>query len=125
MRRFGLRIGEVGVEFSSREERQKALMNFTTGVCIKISDCAGPRYSDHSGAFSTYERDDKEILVNCKSCSNIFGADACPSREYPHKNSWEKEFGTETNHICDACFEAARKAKEIFDAKKVIESIQE
>lgn len=119
MKRYGLRIGDVGVEFPSREERQKALVDFTGGACVKISD-SGIRFSDGKDAFSTYERDDKEVLANCIKCQGVFGIDACPSREFPKKESWNKDFRDQTGSICDACFEVQRKAKELFDAKKVV-----
>lgn len=121
MKRYGLRVGNVGVEFPSREERQKALIDFTNGTSVVISN-SGIRYSDGKDAFSTYERDDKEILVNCHECQGVFGIDACPSREYPKMESWQNKYSNITNHICDACFEVARKAKELFDAKQVVEN---
>jgi len=124
MKRYGLRIGDVGVEFPSRDERQKAMIAFTTGTCTRISD-SGVRFVDDKGTFATYERDDKEVLVNCTKCTGVFGVDSCPTREYQEKNSWEKEFKAATGYICDACFEAQRKAKELFDAQMVVGQHQE
>ena len=119
MKRYGLRIGDTGIEFPSRDERQRALLAFTAGSCSKISD-SGVRFVDDKGTFATYERDDKEVLVNCGKCKGVFGLDACGVREYPNKNSWEKTYGTETGYICDACFESQRKAAELFAAKAVV-----
>lgn len=121
MKRYGLRVGDVGVEFPSRDERQKAMIAFTSGTCAKICD-EGVRFQDDKGTFSTYERDDKEVLVNCKVCKGVFGVDACSPREFPFKPSYSTQFTNETGHICDACFEAQRKAKELFDAKKVVDA---
>ena len=123
MKRYGLRIGDVGVEFVSRDERQKAMINFTTGTCIKIKS-SGIRYEDHEGAFSTYERNDEEILTNCYVCNGVFGVDTCPKRDYPNKYYGDEEYKDREDYICDGCLEAARKAKELFEAKKVVEKAQ-
>ncbi len=119
MKRYSLRIGNVGVEFPSREERQKALIAFTGGTCVGISD-SGVRFIDGKDTFSTYERDDKEVLANCDECHGVFGVDACPSRQYPKKQTWNEKYEEKEANICDACFESQRKAKELFDAKKVV-----
>lgn len=119
MKRYGLRIGDVGVEFPSREERETALKAFTRGSDVKIY-VSGVKYRDGAGTFSVYERLSEEILVTCDECKGIFGIDVCPKRDYPHKHSWEKEYGTATKHACDACFASAIKSKEIFEAKKLI-----
>ena len=119
MKKYGLKIGDVGVEFPSREERQKALMIFTGGSTVKIQ-AAAIRYVNHDGAFSTYERDDKEVLVTCNECNGVFSHDACPKRTYMRKPSWSDKFSEGTDYVCDGCMEAQRKAKEIFDAKAVI-----
>lgn len=123
MKRYGLRIGNVGVEFPSRDERQKAMIAFTSGTCSQISN-EGVRFQDDKGTFSTYERDDKEVLVNCKVCKGVFGVDACSPREFPFKSCYSTQFVSETGHICDACFEAQRKAKELDDAKKVVSAAE-
>ena len=120
MKRYGLRIGDVGIEFPSREEREKALKAFTLGCDVKIH-VSGVKYRDGSGTFSVYERLLEEILVICNECKGVFGVDVCPMREYPHKNSWEEKYDTATEHICDACFASAIKSKEVFDAKKLLD----
>lgn len=119
MKKYGLRIGNIGIEFISVDERDKAVKNFTHGTDVKISDF-GIRYRDGEGSFSVYDRDTKEIIVNCKECKGVFGIDSCGERPYPHKNSWQKEYDEETGHICDACYARALKAKEIFEAKKLL-----
>ena len=115
MRRFGLRIGSIGVEFASREERQRAVLTFTGGVCCRISDY-GLRYADDMGTFSTYERDDKEVLANCAMCKGVFGIDTCPEREYP-SFGYDKKWTVARAHLCDACAGVKRKEKELADAK--------
>ena len=120
MKRYGFRIGDVGVEFVSRDERTKAIGIFTSGSTARISD-SGIRFREDKGAFATYERDDKEVQVNCAVCSGIFGIEAAPQRGYPQEQSWSTDKWTTTEgHICDACFESKRKAKELFDAKKIV-----
>ena len=84
MKRYGLKIGDVGIEFPSREEREKALKAFTLGCDVKIC-VSGVKYRDGSGTFSVYERLSEEILVTCNGCKGVFGADVCPMRGYPHK----------------------------------------
>lgn len=119
MKRYGLRIGNVGIEFPSREEREKALQAFTRGSDVSIHG-EDVKYRDGAGTFSVYERLSEETLVTCKECSGVFEFDVCPKREYPHKNSWEKVFGTETAHVCDACFASAIKLRDLFDAKALL-----
>ncbi len=119
MKRYGLRIGDIGVEFPSREEREIALKAFTKGSDVKIHP-SGVKYRDGVGTFSVYERLSEETLVTCNGCKGVFGVDVCPNREYPYKNSWETEYGTVAEHVCDACFASAIKSKELFEAKKLI-----
>ena len=116
MRKYGLRIGDVGVEFETREERQKALLTFTEGACVNING-SGIVYVNSKGVFSTYERNDNDILVNCSSCYAIFNIEVCQKRDYPNKNSWEAEYGVMSGHICDGCLEIKRKEKAIIDAR--------
>ena len=118
MKRYGLRIGEIGVEFVSREERQKAIVLFTNGVCCKISE-TGIRYTDDKGAFGTYERDDKEVIVNCSACHGVFGMETCPDREHPYLD-WQKIWKTSTGYICDACFAEKNRQKQLADATALL-----
>jgi hypothetical protein len=119
MKKYGLRIGNVGIEFISIEERNKALQDFTKGCDINISE-TGLRYGDGNGSFSVYDRDTKEILTNCCICKGVFGIDTCGEREYPHKYSYINEYNTTTDYICDACLAKKIKDKEIFDAKQLL-----
>jgi len=119
MKKYGLKIGNIGVEFISQQDREKALLLFTKGVDVEIHD-AGIRYHDGDGSFSVYERDTKEVIVTCCECEGTFGIDSCGNREYPKKHSWEKEYDTETGYICDACLAQAMRQKEIFEAKKTL-----
>jgi hypothetical protein len=111
MKKYGLRIGEIGIEFSSIEERDKVLKDFTRGV--------------GEGAFSVYDRDTKEVLVTCSECIGIFGIDSCGKRTYPYKNTWENKYSDKDDYICDACLAKQIKAKEVFDAKKMINEIED
>ena len=119
MQKYGLRIGDIGVEFPSTEDRQKALLAFTKGTDVKIHS-SGIKFTQGEGSFSVYDRDTKEVLTICNICSGNFLSETCTEREYPHKNSWEKGYGTETGFICDACFAKQVKAKELFDAQKLV-----
>ena len=119
MKRYGLRIGDTGVEFPSREERQKAMIAFTIGTCTKISDY-GIRFTDGKDAFSTYERDDKEILANCSVCNGVFGIETCGIRKYPNKPSYSETYSVEEQHICDACLANQSEAKKLFDAQAIV-----
>lgn len=124
MKKYGLRIGDTGVEFNSIEERNKALQDFAKGCDVIISD-SGLRYKDGKGSFSVYDRDTKEILINCSTCEGVFGVDTCSKREYPHKNSWEKVYSTTTGYICDACLAKAIKDKQILDAQQLLNKEKE
>ncbi len=119
MKKYGLRIGNVGVEFPSIEERNKALNDFVKGTDVNISDL-GIRFKDGNGNFSVYDRDTKEILSNCHVCEGIFGTDTCSERTYPNKESWSKTYSDATYFICDSCLAKKIKDKQIFDAKQLI-----
>ncbi len=119
MKKYGLRIGEVGIEFNSVDERDKAIKDFTHGCDVSISD-TGIRFTEGKSSFSIYDRDTKEVLVNCCKCKGVFGIDSCGERSYPNKHSWEKEYSSAEGYICDACLARAIKEKEVFDAKKVL-----
>lgn len=124
MKKFGLRIGQVGVEFPSAEDRQKAIINFTKGTDVTISE-SGIKYKDGIGNFSVYDRDTKETITTCAVCRGEFSVETCSEREYPNKYSYSNEYHTDTGFVCDACFTKKVKDKEIFDAKKLVEESNE
>lgn len=119
MRVYGFQITDTGLEFSAREDRDKAINAFLRCSTVKISN-TGLRYEEHSTPFGTYERETKEQLANCDLCHGVFSIETCPSREYPRKNSWEKDYSTTTGHVCDACLAAREHEKTVFDAKKIL-----
>lgn len=119
MKKFGLRIGDIGIEFSDVQSRDKALMDFAKGSDVKISD-SGVRFTDGKGSFSVYDRDTKETIVNCCQCQGVFDIQSCTNRTYPHKHSWEKEYTDKEGFICDACLTKLTKDKEVFNAKKLL-----
>lgn len=121
MKKYGLRIGKIGIEFLSVEERNKALSDFTKGTDVKINDL-GIRYQDGEGSFSVYDRDTKEIVTNCCVCKGAFGIDTCGERNYPNKDSWEKKYAESTGYICDACLARKIKDKKIFEAKAIVDA---
>jgi len=121
MQKYGIRIGDVGVEFPSVEDRQKALIAFTKGTDVKINE-KGIRFANGNGSFSVYDRDTKEVLTVCEICKGVFLSETCTDREYPQKNSWEKEYSTGNGFICEACFAKRIKDKELCEAKKLVES---
>lgn len=120
MKKYGLRIGDIGVEFSDVVSRDKALKDFTQGSDVKISS-TGVRYTDGEGTFSVYERDTKEVLVTCSECTTILSVESCGKREYYKKDySWAKELTAHDNYICDACKVRLEREKALFDAKKLV-----
>lgn len=120
---YGLRIGDVGVEFSDRPTREKAILDFTKGCCVSITDYAGPRYGDSKGCFSTYERNTEEQTINCSKCKGQFSSETCTERSVPHTD-YSGKFGdddsTENKYLCDACYAKIMQEYEVFKAKKVI-----
>lgn len=104
---FGLRIGDVGLEFESREARTNALTALSWGRATTITPKhqSGPTYTQRLGeeaGFALYERDDEFSVVRCNVCSRFFGASICSERDYPFKHTsgvWE----TFHNYICDDC----------------------
>jgi hypothetical protein len=119
MKKYGLRIGNIGVEFVSQQDREKALLNFTKGTDVIISD-SGIRFIDGNGSFSIYDRDTKEVIVNCNVCKGVFGIDSCGKRTYPYKHPWESSYSDTENYICDACLASQEKAKRVFEAKELL-----
>ena len=124
MKIYGLQIGSTGVEFSDRETREKALLLFTKGSCVSISTCAGIKYRNERGAFSTYERNTEEQSVNCSKCEGVFSSEVCTQRSVPATNysGIFRDEGYDTKFLCDACYAKIMKDFEVFKAKKVIES---
>jgi hypothetical protein len=123
MKKYGLRIGDTGIEFSSIEERDKALHAFTRGCDVIISD-SGLRYKEGKGGFSVYDRDTKEVVANCYICKGVFGIDTCSERQYPYK-SYNGKYDTTTDYICDACLAKKIKDKQVFDAQQLLNKEKE
>lgn len=123
MKKYGLRIGNIGIEFPSIDDRQKALLAFTKGTDVKISN-SGIKFKDGEGNFSVYDRDTRETLTICQICDGTFLIESCQHREYPYKNSWENTYNTAENYICDSCLAKQTKAKEVFEAKKLVEETE-
>jgi len=123
MKRYGLRIGETGVEFSTKDDRDKALLCFTKGGTVKVNPRAGVRYQeDGDPCFGTYERESNEVLVNCAICEGTFSSDGCSQRTYPYKASYDRNYSDRTGHICDGCFAKQVKDKELHEAKEKLEA---
>ena len=121
MQKYGLRIGDVGVEFPSIEDRNKAVQAFTKGTDVKIHS-NGIKFTDGEGNFSVYDRDTKEILTVCAECEGTFLQDTCSKREFPYKHSYSKDWIVRDEFICDACLAKRIKSKEKADAQKVLDS---
>lgn len=51
MKVYGFRIGHTGLEFSSREDRDKAMLVFTRASTVNIHVEPGPVYSDGADTF--------------------------------------------------------------------------
>jgi hypothetical protein len=124
MKVYGLRIGKVGVEFSTQTDRQKALEMFTKGSTVGINEGQGVVYSDGEAVFGTYERETKENLVRCETCKAIHSSECCRQVEHPNKYSWKSEYESTTDFICDGCLAKIVKEKELFDAKKLVAEAQ-
>lgn len=123
MKKYGLRIGNVGVEFISIDERNKALSDFTRGCDVEISD-SGLKFKDGKGSFSVYDRDTKEVVATCCVCQGVFGIDTCNERSYPYY-SYNKKYYETSGYICDACLAKKMKDKQIFEAKSLVGSLNE
>lgn len=101
--RYGLRIGDVGVEFTTKEERSNALLVFTRGSDVEIKPI-GVKYQIGHGKFSVYERDLSITTTICAICSGEFDILDCGKRLYPIKYSWNSEYSDTEGYICDACY---------------------
>ena len=127
MKAYGLRIGGVGVEFSTREDREKALLMFCRGGCVAISDTEGVRYSDGDGTFATYERNTEKQLTNCSICKGVFPVETCSKRSFARKD-WDSKFpekdDSTTAFICDGCLAARVQEKKVHDAEKTLSAAE-
>jgi len=124
MRKYGFRIGVIGLEFPSLQDRDKAIQTFTHCSVILISDNAGPRYAvDSNGSFSVYDRDTNEQTMNCSGCKCQFTSETCTQRSVP-KRDWQGKFQEgdikEWSYLCDGCFAKLMKEYEIYKAEKVL-----
>jgi hypothetical protein len=122
--KFGLRIGNIGIEFISKEDRDKAIKTFTQGTDVVIEG-KGFKYRNGEGSFSVYDRDTKEQIVICEVCKGDFLLQSCSEREYPYKHSYMKDYSETTGYICDACYATRIKDKEVWDAKKLLKEKEE
>ena len=120
MKKYGLRIGDVGIEFPSIEERNEAVKNFILGSDVTIHS-SGIRYRPGVGTFSIYDRDDKEILITCQTCLGIFNIESCNKRDFPKRESWERSYSIRNDYICDACLVIARKDEELYKKGVIME----
>lgn len=126
MKVYGMRIGSNGVEFPSREDRDKAILTFTHGGSVKVSTLPGVRYSDGDKVFGTYERDTAIVEANCAKCYGVFSTETCQQREVPYRGyggtdgEFEDDHKPETKWLCDGCYAQWMRDKEIHDAKKTL-----
>lgn len=116
---YGLKIGDVGLEFASRGDRERAIIVFTRASTRKVSS-VGIKFEDHTAAFSTYERDPKIVVVTCCGCRGEFSIDSTPERDYPYKN-YANKWVVNRGFFCDGCLATANRAKEVDDAKRTLE----
>lgn len=119
MRRYGMRIGTTGVEFASKDERDKALLTFTKGSTVHVNEYAGIIYKDEGDpAFGTYEREANEVLVRCEVCKGTFSHEGCHERGYRVKQNYRDHVTTEHGWICDGCHAVVTKDADLFEAKE-------
>ena len=123
MQKYGLKIGKVGLEFTDKASRDKALTIMTNCATVAINDSDGIVYGKEGDlAFGVYDRDNKEVLVKCQVCDGIFSNITCSKREVPGTN-WKGEIQIgETDHkyICDGCEAVLIKKLEVAKAKQVL-----
>lgn len=123
MKRYGLRLDNVAIEFATKESRDKALLIFTNSSTVKVNKGEGPVYFDHEPIFGTYERETTEVLSRCYECDQIFPAETCRKRVYMGTDSWQGPDATptrRTHYICDGCFAAKEKAEKTRQAKELL-----
>ena len=132
MKRYGLRVGDVGLEFQSREDREKAILTFTRGSTMRVNDSSGVVYAEDgkTGSFSTYEREHGEIATRCYDCKGVFSHDTCNKRSAPKTDYYDKvELDNETPRkaksesafLCDGCLAIRKQKAEEAEATAVLE----
>jgi hypothetical protein len=123
MQKYGLRIGNIGLEFSDKQTRDKAIQVMTNCSAVSIST-SGIRYEQNDGCFSVYDRDNTEVQVNCYDCKGVFANTTCSSRSAPKKD-WNGKYdgSTENASLCDACLATREKQLKEWEAKKVLDNM--
>jgi len=119
MRKYGFKIGTVGVEFPTIESRQKAIIAFTSSSTVNIFN-KGVKYRDGTNSFSVYDRDTEFVMVTCEECEGEFSSDTAPKQPYEYRPIYANDYEEKTGHICAACLAAINKEREIFIAKAIL-----
>ena len=123
MKLYGLKIGSIGLEFPSRDDRNKAMVTFASSQASKIQEYAGPRYSPADKSFGTYEREEGQQLINCSKCSGVFTPETCGERTVPSRTNFPSGFDAEKMQdawLCDGCYAQWMQDKKVWDAKQTI-----
>ncbi len=129
MKKYGLQIGKLGLEFSDKASRDKALLTFTNCSVVGVNTGEGVVYEDNGdgSAFSVYERETKESMHRCGICKGVFSHETCSSRAIP-----EMDYSgglrlpdaingdTQEKCVCDACEAKLKQKLELAKAEKVL-----
>jgi len=121
--KYGLRISDIGILFTSRQDRDKAMLTFTSGAVVAISECAGPRYSDAKAAFSVFEYQPGEAVINCHKCKGQFSPESCSRRAVPrtdYMGMFTKKGEHEEKWVCDACLATILRDFEVWQAQQTL-----
>ena len=117
MKVFGLRIGQTGLEFQDKDERENAIAVVTRGSGVRVSDYQGPRYMSEATTFSVYERETDDNTTNCSKCNGQFKSPDCRQVSVP-KTDWSGKFlsltEVERKYLCEPCAEEVASGFELF-----------
>ena len=103
---YGVKVGDIGIDFQSIKDRSKFLNLLARANSIKINDRQGIVIEEKRVDFGIYIRNADEKGVRCYKCETVFTNGECRKQEYEYPYSYGTDgISTENNFICDNCLE--------------------
>ena len=124
--RFGIRVGDVGIDFAFEKERQKLLELLSKASSVKINNSAGVVYKKCQVNFGIYERNMAIEGIRCNKCESVYYNGECRKQEYEYPYSYgDSGLSSTTDFICDKCLSSLKeqvaeiKRKNVEEKEKV------
>ena len=115
--KYGIRIGDIGVEFDHIKQRENFLKMLANSNSIKINEGQGLEFEDKTTSFGIYERNTKEVGYRCYVCEQVIRDGSCHKQEYEYPYTYGTDgFSSSTNYICNNCL--ANYTSQVDEIKK-------